>query len=129
VDLVVPQLLITDDDRAFRETLGEVLRRRGYATTLAGDGEEALQIVRRQPVHLVLLDMHMPRLNGLETIRRLRADALALPCILLSAALDHQIIEAAEALSTAAILPKPVRIGALNDLVQDVLKRTYAFLN
>src|SRR5262249_56056961 len=70
--LFTPRLLITDDDRDFRETLAGVLADRGFETLQAGDGEEALKIVCRHEVHLLLLDMQMPRLNGLDTIERMR---------------------------------------------------------
>ena len=70
--LITPRLLITDDDRDFRETVAGVLIDRGFETLQAADGEEALNIVSRQEVHLLLLDMQMPRLSGLETIERIR---------------------------------------------------------
>src|SRR3954452_18393868 len=70
--LFTPRLLITDDDRDFRETVAGVLADRGFETLQAADGEEALSIVCRQEVYLLLLDMQMPRLSGLETIERLR---------------------------------------------------------
>src|SRR5438067_13347436 len=70
--LTPPRLLITDDDRDFRETVAGMLSDRGFETLQAADGEEALKIVCRQEVHLLLLDMQMPRLSGLETIERLR---------------------------------------------------------
>src|SRR5580698_4020915 len=91
-----PSILITDDDHDFRETLRIVFEPRGFRTLLAGDGEEALDIVRDQEVHLLLLDMHMPRLSGLETIRRVKQFRSRLPCILLSAALDEALIRQAE---------------------------------
>src|SRR5437764_3417607 len=73
MSLFTPRLLITDDDRDFRETLAGALADRGFETLQAADGEEALKIVCRQEVHLLLLDMQMPRLSGLETIERLRS--------------------------------------------------------
>ena len=69
-----PSLLITDDDRDVRETLRDVFQSRGFLTQTAGDGEEALRIVRNQEIHLVLIDMHMPRLTGIEAITRLGHD-------------------------------------------------------
>ncbi len=80
-----PSLLITDDDPSFRETLQVVFEPEGFNTLLASDGEEALEIVRQQEVHLVILDMHMPKLTGLETLRLLKRFRSTLPCILLSA--------------------------------------------
>ena len=94
--LETPSLLITDDDPGYRETLRVVFELRGFRTILAGDGEEALQIVHGETVHLVLLDMHMPRLTGLETLRLLKEFRAMLPCILLSAQLDDLIIEQAQ---------------------------------
>ena len=68
----VPSLLITDDDYDFRETLRGVFEPRGFHTLTAGDGEEALEILKHETVHLALFDMHMPRLSGLDAIRRLK---------------------------------------------------------
>ena len=75
----LPSLLITDDDLEFRQTLRTVFEGQGFQTLLAGDGEEAIHIVRTQEVHLVLLDMHMPKLTGLEVLKAIRADAARFP--------------------------------------------------
>ena len=124
--LETPSLLITDDDRDFRETLGGVFAPR-YRTLMAADGEEALDVLRREPVHLVMLDMHMPRLSGLETIRRIRQLDLdvALPCILISAALDDAIEEEARRQHAFSILSKPVRLKDITGIVQQALEQTY----
>ena len=53
--LDMPSMLITDDDRDFRETLGGLFEERGFHTMLAGDGQEAFEIVQRVTVHVVLL--------------------------------------------------------------------------
>ena len=120
-----PSLLITDDDPAFRETLRGVFEPEGYRTLLAGDGEEALGIVRTETVHLVLLDMHMPKLTGLETLRRVRQLRRPVPCILLSAALDELIVEQARLLEAFSVLAKPVTRGQLITVVRQALARTY----
>lgn len=120
-----PSLLITDDDRAFRETLRGVFEPEGYRTLLAGDGEEALGIVRNEEVHLVLLDMHMPKLTGLETLRRVRQLKTLLPCILLSADLDDLVIEQARLLRAFRVLSKPVTRRQITGVVRQALRRTY----
>ena len=120
-----PSLLITDDDRGFRETLQVGLEPRGFKTLLAGDGEEALKIVRTQEVHLVLLDMHMPKLTGLETLRRLKQFRSMLPCILLSAQLDELLIEQARLAQAFSVLAKPVTLGQLTGILRQALRRTY----
>jgi DNA-binding response OmpR family regulator len=125
--LETPRLLITDDDRDFRATVADVLRSRGLDTLEAADGEEALGLMSREPVHLLLLDMHMPRLSGLETIRRLRKLDLevVVPWILISAALDDQIVAEARAAAAFSILPKPLRLPQLTTAVSAALRQTY----
>jgi CheY-like chemotaxis protein len=118
-------ILITDDDAGFRETLREVIAPQGFRTLLAGDGQEALEIVHRQDVHLLLLDMHMPRLTGLETIERVKRFNAELPCILLSARADEQLIEQALRVQAFAVLPKPVSRQRIIDSVRQALQRAY----
>ena len=123
--LQTPSLLITDDDRDFRETLSGVFESRGFRTLVAGDGEEALRIVGSEPVHLMLLDMHMPRLTGLETIRRVKAVWTVLPCILLSARLDETLADEARAANAFSVLSKPVRFAELTGVVSQAMRQTY----
>jgi CheY-like chemotaxis protein len=143
--LYTPRVLITDDDRDFRETIAGVLSDRGFETLQAADGEETLSIVRRQEVHLLLLDMQMPRLSGLETIERLRelpqlaaASDIALapehiqpvfplPWILISGCLDDQLIARAKAASVFSVLPKPVRLPELTGAVAGALAQAYSW--
>ncbi len=120
-----PSLLITDDDRAFRETLQGVFEPQGFRTLLASDGEEALSIVRNEEVHLLLLDMHMPKLTGLETLRRVKRFKSILPCILLSARLDDLLIEQARLAQAFSVLPKPVTMRQITGVVRVALERTY----
>jgi len=124
-----PSLLITDDDTEFRQTLRSVFEPQGFQTYLAGDGEEALQIVRDREVHIVLLDMHMPKLTGLETIRLVRQFKSLLPCILMSAQLDDFIIEQAEREHVFSVLPKPVTFRQITGVVRRALQQTYNWLD
>src|SRR5262249_59648955 len=78
-------ILITDDDRGCREALREIVEPQGYRALLASSGEEALEIAHEEPVHLALLDMHMPTLTGLEVLQLLRQINALLPCILITA--------------------------------------------
>ena len=123
----LPSLLITDDDVSFRQTLQEVFEPQGFRTLLAGDGEEALGIVRSQEVHLVLLDMHMPKLTGLETLRLVKQFRAVLPCILLSARLDDHLIEQARMAHAFSVLSKPVSRTRITRVVRLALERTYSW--
>jgi CheY-like chemotaxis protein len=123
--ILQPSLLITDDDAGFRETLRSVFEPR-FRTLLASDGEEALQIVRSQPVHLVLVDMHMPRLTGLEVLRRLRQLQVRVPCILLSGNLDEQLIRQARQANAFSVLSKPVTRQRITWTVEQAMRVTYS---
>lgn len=120
-----PSILITDDDLAFRETLQTVFEPHGFRTLTAGDGEEAVEIVRCKEVHLVLLDMHMPKLTGVETIRRLKQFKAMLPCILMSAQLDECIVEQARIVRAFSVLSKPMSRREITGAVRLALERTY----
>ena len=121
----LPSILITDDDRDFRETLCEVFEPQGFRTYTAGDGEEALSIVQLQTVHLVLLDMHMPKLTGLETLRLLKQNWAIIPCILMSANADETLVQQALHLQAFTVLAKPVSGRRITDAVRDALQSTY----
>lgn len=77
-------VLVADDESGYREGIEEYLRRRGYRTLVAEDGAQALRIVRREVVHLSVLDVHMPTLGGLEVLRVLRREGWIVPVILMS---------------------------------------------
>jgi CheY-like chemotaxis protein len=129
VEWLEPKLLIADDDRDFRESLGEVLSRRGYETQLAADGREALDIVQEDgQIHLLLMDVHMPRLSGLEALQELRRlNQRPAPCILMSAKLDEDIVREARILQIEELLSKPFSLSALTSAVETVLRRSYGW--
>ncbi len=120
-----PQLLITDDDIDFRSTLGEALSRRGFRTVLAADGLEALEIIRSNVIHLVMMDVHMPRLDGLGMLASLRDSLPTLPCILMTAKLDDSILTRARQLRTEMVLSKPFSLNLLSETIRSLLDQRY----
>jgi CheY-like chemotaxis protein len=123
--LSTPSILITDDDQQFRETVRGVLVPRGYQTLLAASGAEALEIVAHHDVHVVLLDMHMPWLTGLETLRLVKQLKSRLPCVLLSARMDDALRREAEAANAFSVLAKPVSRLDLTNVVELALARCF----
>jgi CheY-like chemotaxis protein len=101
-------LLITDDDAAARESLREVFEPAGYRTLLAGSGEEAIDLLRDRDVHLALMDMHLPRLTGLETVEIVRQLKGDLPTILISADRDEELLRKALSAHVFCVLAKPI---------------------
>ncbi|MDQ3066046.1 MAG: response regulator transcription factor [Actinomycetota bacterium] len=78
-------ILVVDDEPAVRESLRRALQLEGYDVELAGDGQEALDRLERDGVEAVVLDVSMPRLDGLEACRRLRRTGSTLPVLMLTA--------------------------------------------
>jgi len=123
--LDMPSMLITDDDRAFRETLGGLFEQRGFHTMLAEDGQEAFEIIQRHKIHVVLLDMNMPRLTGLETIRRVKRVYSAVPCILLSAEMNETLAEQARQADAFSTHAKPISLPEITLTVSLAMRVTY----
>lgn len=118
-------ILIADDDDSHRCTLRDVFEPRGYHTLLASNGQEALEILQFEPVHCVILDVHMPRLCGLETLRIVRESRFTLPCILVTADPSEQVVNRALALRAFTVLTKPVSLAQVTSSVRDALQASY----
>ncbi len=127
MELVRPHLLITDDDRALREALAQALIRRGFEVTLASGADEALDAVHGGCVHLALVDVHMPRVTGLQLLAQLHAESCELPFILMSAAIDPQICEEAKKMRAYRVLSKPIRLPVLTQTVSEGLAEHYGW--
>ena len=122
-----PRLLITDDDPDMRRSLQDIFEERGFQTRLACDGQEAVNIVQEDQIHLLLLDMHMPRMTGLEAIRKLQQLAQPVPCILFSAKLDDALTQQAQQADVFSVLAKPFRLAQITELVCGALLATYGW--
>jgi DNA-binding NtrC family response regulator len=101
-------ILIADDDTDCREALREIMEPEGYRTVLASCGEEALDIARQRRLHLVLLDMYMPRLTGLETSELLHQLDSMLPTILVTGDATASLLRRAAQAHVYSVIPKPV---------------------
>src|SRR5579863_3536750 len=133
-----PLILVVDDVPDNVEILQLRLESQGYEIITAGDGEEALAVVRDKLPDLVLLDIQMPKLDGIETVKQLKADAGLpfIPVIMVTARADAKDVVAGLEAGGDDYLTKPVdqaaliararamlRIKALHDTVQDQARR------
>jgi CheY-like chemotaxis protein len=119
-------ILIADDDRGTRETLGEMLTLRGFRTVLAADGGEAVELVQVDLVHLVLFDMHMPRLTGLEAFAVIRQTLdRILPAVLMTADATNDLIRQAFAAQIYSVIPKPVNGNVVLHTLERALAKVY----
>ena len=118
------RVLVADDDPQMRRLIRGVLQRDGFEVVEAGDGLDALEVVERGGVDLVILDVDMPRLDGLGVLEELRAQVrtACLPVIVLTAR-HGETEEKALDLGAHDYLSKPVQTRSLLARVRAVLKR------
>ncbi len=118
-------VLITDDDSGSREALRDIMEPEGYRTLLASSGEEALDIVREESVHVALFDMNMPKLSGLETLELVRQINAMLPVILVTADRTEALMRQALRAQAYSVIAKPVSKHIVLYTVVRALARAY----
>jgi class 3 adenylate cyclase/CheY-like chemotaxis protein len=118
------RILIVDDNEANRDILATRLKANGYALLQAGDGEEALEVARREKPDLILLDVMMPKIDGVEVCRQLKADKDLpfMPIILVTAKTDTKDVVAGLDAGADEYLTKPIDQAALVARVRSVLR-------
>ena len=118
-------ILVVEDDDALRETLAYNLRAEGYDTLLAADGVVALEHARRQPIALVILDVMLPRLDGLDVLRQLRArpETAAIPVLMLTARAEESDIVVGLELGADDYVTKPFSWNEVRARLRALLRR------
>ncbi len=111
------QYLIVDDNPAFADNLGEIVRDRGDEVTVAAGGEEALALVRHRRFDVIVTDMRMPLMGGAELVHHVRRVDPGVAAIVVTAYAHDDALEAARREGLLAALPKPVPIGRLLELL------------
>jgi DNA-binding response OmpR family regulator len=117
-----PTILLVDDEDAVRKVLAFPLERDGYEVIQAADGEAALEQFAQQPVDLVVLDIMLPRLDGLEVCKRLRATS-TVPIIMLTARDDELDKVIGLELGADDYITKPFSIREFRSRVRALLRR------
>ena len=119
------RVLFVDDEEQIRKLLSTWLTRHGYEVTVANDGWEALKAIRTKAPDLVITDVNMPNMNGLELTRRLRADhrTARIPVIMLSARKQADDVLTGYAEGADEYIPKPVEMAVLAAKVEVLIRR------
>ena len=119
------RVLLADDDPLLREIAGEYLRGVGFSVTLAEDGEQALEEASAWRFDLIVTDMVMPNLDGIELIKALKQVAPATPVIAISAGIGganaELILRAAKAVGAESVLVKPLVRATFLKAVADAI--------
>ena len=99
-------ILLVDDEKGIRQSLGAVLAEEGFKVTTAKNGEECLQVLENKYFELILLDVWLPGINGLETLERIKEMKVSAAVVMIS---GHGTIETAV---------KATRLGALRQSLE-----------
>jgi DNA-binding response OmpR family regulator len=118
-----PTVLVVDDEPSISEVVSIYLRRAGYQVVVAQDGQQALQVLEKEPPDLVVLDLMLPKVDGLEITRRLRAQGDT-PIIMLTARREEADRIAGLEMGADDYVVKPFSPQELVSRVKAVLRRT-----
>ena len=119
------RLLLIEDEPTLRESVAKKLRRSGYETDDCGDGEAALELLAAERYDLVLLDLNLPKVNGMTVLRTLRKTDLETPVLILSA--RSEISDKVEGLDAGAndYLSKPFHLAELEARIRSLTRRQF----
>jgi len=117
------KLLVVDDELDFLETLMKRLRKRGVHVQGVKSGEEALECLGREPIDVVILDVKMPGMNGLETLKAIKAKHPLVEVIMLTGHANVETAVTGMELGAFDYLMKPMDIDELLYKVQDAYQK------
>jgi DNA-binding response OmpR family regulator len=117
------RILIVDDEPNIRLLFRAALESAGYEVEEAADGDEGLASLSRYLIDLILLDLHMPNLGGMEVLRRIRDEVFQVPVVIVTA--HGSVPDAVEAMRLGAVdfISKPLTPGALRRVVEEMFER------
>ena len=121
---VPPTVLIVDDDEFQRNLMGALLQPEGDAVRFAASGSEALSVVSRVTPDVILLDVQMPDIDGVDVIRRLKKNARlrGVPVIMITGNAERLVVHTSQRLGASDFLVKPVSRTALLERLRRVLR-------
>ncbi len=119
------KILIIDDEHAIRETLDMFLREKGYKVTTSEDGEKGLISVQRERPDIVILDIRLPGMNGLEVLRRIKQTEDDIHVIVITAYDDLETTKTAIALGAYEYIHKPLDADELEMAVEKAVNNLF----
>ena len=111
-------ILVVDDEPPIRELLRKYFSSRDYQVRVAPDGQQALALVDQKSPDIIVLDVHMPGMNGIEVLKRLRAKNYAGGVMFLTSSQDEALLQEGLELGSVDILGKPVDLERLELTIQ-----------
>src|SRR5215831_7033710 len=120
--LLAPRILVIEDDDALRRVMQAQLTKEGYETASAPDAQTALEILEKSPQHLLIADLNLPGISGVELLKRVRAEYAGTAVVVMTA--FGTVQSAVEAMKAGAYdyIVKPIYPYELKALVSRVLE-------
>jgi DNA-binding response OmpR family regulator len=119
------RILVVDDDGDIRSVATKVLKRSGYEADAAENGAVAWDTLQKNTYHLLITDHSMPKVTGIELVKKVRSARMALPVILVTGVIPTEELNRHPWLQLAATLLKPFTVEELLQAVEGVLRATY----
>lgn len=115
-------ILVVDDEDYNREFMEDFLQDEGYEVTTASSGEEAIELVKKKQFDLILLDVKMPGMDGVETLRDIRKFNTSVKVALLTAYGDTEMVRGSETLGVSDIIPKGISLKKAREKIKNLLE-------
>ena len=119
-----PRILVVDDDDAVVSIMQQYFVTAGYGVEFAHHGGDALTVIQHDPPDVVLLDIMMPGMNGVEVLEKILAMHTALPVIIVTARADTALAQRTRALGAFEYVTKPFEFSRLEQVVNAALTRS-----
>jgi two-component system chemotaxis response regulator CheY len=114
-------VLVIDDSETIRQSVASALEQAGFTVVTARDGVEGLELIQRDPPAMVILDVNMPRMNGIELLENLDVRRSGLPVVLLTTEVQPTLMTRARKAGARGWMVKPVNIEQLVETVRKVM--------
>ncbi|HVN67933.1 MAG TPA: response regulator [Candidatus Sulfotelmatobacter sp.] len=117
------RILVADDQATMRQIIGEMLREKGHTVTVVEDGQAAYESAQANDFDLIVADVNMPRLDGLEFLKKIKAAKPGLKVIFVTGMLEETIRIGSAELGLDGLIMKPFEKGAAVELIEKILAR------
>lgn len=107
------RILVVEDDHILQELLVQILEVEGYECLTAMNGREGLELAKTEPPDVVLMDLMMPVMNGMDAIRAIRRDPSLHSCKIIAMSAGRNLLEMSHELEADSVLGKPFDLDAL----------------
>ena len=116
------KVMVVEDDKDFLYTIGYWLKSKGYNVVTAGNGLEAIEVIKKEPVDIVFLDLHMPVMDGVEALKNIRKINKNLPVVIITAFATDERVSEAEQYGISGFFSKDKDFSESVTLIETILR-------